>query len=506
MGTGGMIQNRAKMHKAASSFARRLLSLCLGLRIPRQFRTFSSCSVSFALHLLAILALAFWLVWTDDAQESHSITVLPVEDEIDIQVLAVDMVTSRALAPGQLESTPQNTVTELVSVDAPEISLESVDTSSGETSLEPTPSPDSYRPQDLLLELNTGTGGGFEGRTGPMRARLVIDRGGSEESEDAVARGLAWLAAHQREDGSWWFDHRDGLCRGLCRDPGTHGSTTASTGLALLAFLGAGEVTEESQYKEVVDKGLYYLSSRLIVTPHGGDLQEGTMYAQGIATIALCEAYAITKDEALRAVAQQAVDFICSAQHEEGGWRYYPGQPGDATVFGWQVMALKSARMAGLEVPDDVLERAKGFLDRVQVENGAYYGYMTPERLPTPTAIGLLARMYSGWPQDDPRLSKGVEHLQKLKPSRTDVYFNYYAMQVMHHYEGDGWDAWNRELRDRLIATQSRRGHEHGSWYFHDEHGKTGGRLYTTAMCIMILEVYYRHMPLYGSAAVEDDF
>jgi len=162
--------------------------------------------------------------------------------------------------------------------------------------------------------------------------------------------------------------------------------------------------------------------------------------------------------------------------------------------------------MAGLDVPDDVLERAKRFLDRVQVENGAYYGYMTPERLSTPTAIGLLARMYSGWPQNDPRLAKGVDHLQKLKPSRTDVYFNYYAMQVMHHYEGDGWDAWNRELRDRLIATQSRRGHEHGSWYFHDEHGKSGGRLYTTAMCIMILEVYYRHMPLYGTAAVEDEF
>lgn len=506
MGNGDMLQNRAKVHNAATSLARRLLTLCLRLRIPRRFRTFSSCSVSFVLHLLAILALAFWLVWTDREQKPHSITVLPFEGEIDIQVLAVDIVRSNALSRGPAESSPQDMAAELVSLDVPEISLESVDSTSGETSLEPTPSRDLYRPQDLLLQLKTGTGGGFEGRTGPTRARLVIDRGGSEESEDAVARGLAWLAAHQREDGSWWFDHRDGLCRGLCRNPGTHGSTTASTGLALLAFLGAGEVTEESQYKEVVDKGLYYLTGRLIDTPHGGDLQEGTMYAQGIATIALCEAYAMTEDESLQSSAQQAVNFICSAQHEEGGWRYYPGQPGDTTVFGWQVMALKSARMAGLDVPDDVLERAKRFLDRVQVENGAYYGYMTPERLSTPTAIGLLARMYSGWPQNDPRLAKGVDHLQKLKPSRTDVYFNYYAMQVMHHYEGDGWDAWNRELRDRLIATQSRRGHEHGSWYFHDEHGKSGGRLYTTAMCIMILEVYYRHMPLYGSAAVENKF
>ncbi len=121
------------------------------------------------------------------------------------------------------------------------------------------------------------------------------------------------------------------------------------------------------------------------------------------------------------------------------------------------------------------------------------------------TAVGLLSRMYFRWAQDDPRLAAGVGYLQKLGPSRHDVYFNYYAHQVMHHYEGAGWDAWNRETRDRLIATQARRGHEHGSWYFNNEHAESGGRLYTTAMCIMILEVYYRHMPLYGEAAVKDD-
>jgi hypothetical protein len=168
-------------------------------------------------------------------------------------------------------------------------------------------------------------------------------------------------------------------------------------------------------------------------------------------------------------------------------------------------MALKSARLAGLQVPEPVLVRARRFLDSVQEQEGALYGYMKPGRQPTPTAVGLLSRMYDGWRQDDPRLAAGVEYLQKLGPSRTDMYFNYYAHQVMHHYESPGWDAWNRELRDRLIATQVRRGHEHGSWYFNDQHAESGGRLYTTAMCIMILEVYYRYMPLYGQAAVADD-
>jgi hypothetical protein len=229
------------------------------------------------------------------------------------------------------------------------------------------------------------------------------------------------------------------------------------------------------------------------------------MYAQGIAATALCEAYAMTENEDLRLTAQSAIDFICNAQHHQGGWRYFPGQPGDMTVYGWQLLALKSARLGGLRVPREILDRAEAFLDHMQSDEGAYYGYLESGKKPTPTAVGLLARMYFGWAQDDPRLARGVEYLEKLGPSRTDVYFNYYATQVMHHYQSVGWPDWNRNVRDRLIATQARRGHESGSWYFRDEHGKSGGRLYTTAMCLMILEVYYRHMPLYRRRAVEEE-
>jgi len=505
MGTGEMLQNRAKMQTGATSFATRLLAVCLRLRVPRRFRTFSSCSTSFLLHLALILILAFWAMWREREERSHTIIVLPMTVEEDIVKLFEAPISVPSTVPTPLQSFLKDTPAEAVTIEAPDIPSPFANSDPGETSSEPDPAPRDVQPNELLLRTNMVGGGGFEGRTREMRSRLVLLRGGTAESEDAVSRGLAWLAAHQRDDGSWRFDHHDGPCGGLCRNPGTEGSTTAATGLALLAFLGAGEVTEDSLYKKVVDKGLYYLSSRLIVTPHGGDLQEGTMYAQGIAAIALCEAYAMTEDDSLRPVAQQAVDFIVSAQHKGGGWRYYPGQPGDTTVYGWQKMALKSARMAGLHVPQRVIDLAKSFLDQVQTEDGAYYGYVKPDRLPTPTAVGLLSRMYSGWPQNDARLATGVKYLEKLKPSRTDVYFNYYATQVMHHYEGAGWDAWNQELRDRLVATQSRRGHEHGSWYFNDDHGKSGGRLYTTAMCVMILEVYYRHMPLYGPGAIDED-
>jgi hypothetical protein len=234
------------------------------------------------------------------------------------------------------------------------------------------------------------SGGGFEGRASDRRGDLVRDGGGSAESEAAVARGLNWLAAHQRADGS---------CNGYCRHPGTFPSTTGSTGLALMAFLGAGHTHQAGEHRAVVSKGLYYLCGRMVMTPEGGDLQEGSMYAQGIASIALCEAYAMTKDPSLRSYAQSAIDFIASAQDiKGGGWRYTPGQPGDTTMLGWQLMALKSGQLAGLVVPSPTIALVEKFLDSVETDYGAGYGYLAPEKGPTTTAIGLLCRMYTGWP------------------------------------------------------------------------------------------------------------
>jgi hypothetical protein len=348
-------------------------------------------------------------------------------------------------------------------------------------------------------------GGGFEGRRPDRRGAMVADGGGNAASESAVALALAWLAAHQRRDGSWRFDFDGEPCNDQCGNPGTVGATNAATGLALLPFLGAGHTHMEGEYRDVVHRGLYYLKDAMVMTPDGGDLHQQTMYAQGIATIALCEAVAMSDDETFRVAAQRAVDFIANAQHSKGGWRYLPRHPGDTTVFGWQMMALKSAHMAGLNVPSPTISLAEQFLDSVQSGDGAYYGYMTPDESPGPTAIGLLIRMYTGWRRDVTPLSKGVAYLARKGPSESDMYFNYYATQVLHHYGGQAWPKWNEQLRDYLIRTQAAAGHERGSWFFVDKHGSKGGRLYTTAMCAMILEVYYRHMPLYGRSAVEEN-
>jgi hypothetical protein len=372
---------------------------------------------------------------------------------------------------------------------------------------------------DLLHPLE-GAGGTDVDVTGTLlgrsnsrvRARLVEEGGGTPESEDAVARGLRWLEVHQNRDGSWHFNTDQGPEACACRDPGHAATTTGATGLALLAFLGRGQTHRKGKYQRCVKDGLYYLMSRLKETPHGGNLNEldGRMYDHGIASIALAEAFALTRDEELEEAAQQAIDFIVFAQHKAGGgWRYSPGMPGDTTVTGWQMMALKSGQMAYLRVPGDTIQRAIKFLDRVQFEKGARYRYQKQDKAPQPwvtTTVGLLCRMYTGWDKDHPALRHGVELLSNKGPSTDNMYYNYYGTQVMHHWGGNKWENWNYVMREHLIETQERDGHESGSWYFDGGHGSQGGRLYNTALAVMTLEVYYRHLPIYRAEAANDGF
>ncbi len=369
----------------------------------------------------------------------------------------------------------------------------------------------SARATDSRRPSGAPTGGGLEGRGRDARAGLAGRRGGSRQSEMAVERGLRWLAAHQRDDGSWSFDLTKSPCNGLCRNSGTETSTTAATAMALLPFLGAGYTHNEGEHQETVKRGLYYLGTQAHVTSHGVDLQDGTMYGQGLATIALCEAYAMTRDAAIKDAAQQAIRFVVFAQDAQGGgWRYTPGAPGDTTVTGWQLMALKSGQLAKLDVPSPTAGLVRKFLDGVQFEAGARYGYMTPTpraaTQETTTAVGLLLRMYTGWHRDNPALYRGIAYLHKWGPSDNNMYYNYYATQVLHHWEGPEWQAWNGRMRDYLIATQSTESHESGSWHFPDLYGDKGGRLYNTALAVMTLEVYYRYLPLYGVEAVRDEF
>jgi hypothetical protein len=150
----------------------------------------------------------------------------------------------------------------------------------------------------------------------------------------------------------------------------------------------------------------------------------------------------------------------------------------------------------------------------MQADGGAKYGYTGPGQAQGTTAIGLLCRMYLGWKQDHPSLKRGVEYISGLGPSPINIYYDYYATQVMRHYCGDPgseghemWEKWNGKMRDQLIRTQEKTGHAKGSWILKGDNGsERGGRLYCTAMATMILEVYYRHMPIYGKQASTEEF
>ena len=171
-------------------------------------------------------------------------------------------------------------------------------------------------------------------------------------------------------------------------------------------------------------------------------------------------------------------------------------------------MALKSAHMAYLHVPKETVLGSMRFLDSVQTDSGSKYGYTSPGAGPATTAVGLLCRMYLGWKKDNGALHRGVEYLSNRGPSPNNMYYNYYATQVMRHFEGEMWEKWNTKMRDSLVATQAKAGHETGSWHMgRGDHGsERGGRLYCTSMATMILEVYYRHLPIYGKQAAEEDF
>ena len=366
---------------------------------------------------------------------------------------------------------------------------------------------------NLLEPVPSGPGTTGPGPGGPGKHRI----GGFKEREHlpvgkAVALALKWLAEHQLPDGSWSFDHSlCTTCRGQCRNAGQLADARlGATGLALLPFLGAGQTHKEGKYQMTVKRGLYFLVTHMKLDTTGGSFYEpgGRMYSHGIAAIALCEAYAMTRDKGLYAPAQQAVKFICYAQDPVGGgWRYEPHQPGDTSVVGWQIMALKSAHMAYLIVPPETISRAFAYLDGVQYESGAKYGYTKAgQGSSATTAIGLLCRMYLGWKKDNPALERGVQWLSQQGPAPGDMYYNYYATQVMRHWDGTPWDDWDAVMKPQLINSQAKAGHETGSWYFKHQHADRGGRLYCTAMAAMTLEVYYRALPIYGEASVDDDF
>jgi Tol biopolymer transport system component len=347
----------------------------------------------------------------------------------------------------------------------------------------------------------------FTLRQGDTRKQFIELFGGTEESEKAVNRGLLWLVQHQNSDGSWSLNRFQENCDGkhpVCNGQGAEVSNTAATGLALLPLLAAGNTHVDGEYANVVATGLQWLIDHQ--KPDGellgpGDKQK--MYSQGIAAIAMCEAFGMTQHPDFREPAQRSLQYIVNAQNKTtGGWRYNPGEAGDTSVVGWQMMALKSGEMAGLDVPTETHEGIRRWLKSVEGNRpvGGQFGYTNRTVSPAMSAEGLLCLQFLGTGRNDPAMRAGADYLltqlPDVKQGKTSYYW-YYGTQVMYHMQGNYWQDWNTALRDMVVNTQIKDGHMAGTWNPVDNWEKRGGRLYSTSMKLLLLEIYYRHLPLY---------
>ena len=456
--------------------------------------------ISGIVHILLLLALALWLLpvvlrrEVGVELEAEVEVNVDLEEEIWAETLGVQLEMPTESMSMIHETTETDMADEHNPVDDPWLALpelpysDSGDSQYAESSDAPTGQ----------IALNGRTPGG--------RAGLIGRYGGNELTENAVDMALEWLKRNQLRDGSWSL-------KGNYADGVHNENRESATAMALLAFQGAGHTHKEGKHKTVVANGWNWLLKR-----QGKDGcffdEEGIwthqFYTHGQCTIALCELYAMSKDEKLKVPAQRAVKYLIDAQSPQGGWRYRPfpiAEESDVSVTGWCVMALQSARMADLEVPQETLDKISAYLDKVGTREGTRYAYQSGESSSrVMTAEAMLCRQYLGWSQDDERMEDALDFVLQSPinyEKDRNVYYWYYATQAMHHKEGRWWDEWNKVMRDVVPRHQVKSGPEAGSWHPLSPTpdrwgGSDGGRLYVTCLSVYMLEVYYRHLPIYA--------
>jgi RNA polymerase sigma factor (sigma-70 family) len=318
----------------------------------------------------------------------------------------------------------------------------------------------------------------------PAKPALPVEKERIIRTDDALAAGLQWLVRRQQGDGRWRLD-------------GGPKNDIAATAFALLPLLRAGHTHQRSDalhpYAKHVERGLKFLRNE-----QRKDGQLGPeMYSHALAARTLCEAYGATADSVLKGPAQRALDFIVQAQHEGGGWRYAPRQPGDTSVTSYQVLTLVAGRTAGLTVPDETLTRAGRYLDSVVSQDGCTYGYVPGSPgTPTMTAAGHLCRLLLGGKTDDKNLVRWSASLRPLTPlgGKNDLYCRHYITLALSFRGGDDWEFWEPRMRKLLLDRQAPKDEaEHGSWPTAGEQmAASGGRLMMTSLALLTLQTCAR--------------
>jgi hypothetical protein len=332
------------------------------------------------------------------------------------------------------------------------------------------------------------------------RETRLAESGGRPESEEAVQKAIAWLRTQQNADGSF----------------GKSEHVSAMTGLTLLAYLGHCETPDDPEYGESCTKAILWLVETGLkndgkLTTKG---DRHWVYDHGIATYALAEAYSIvkygkTKFPSIRDVLLQSVPIIIKGQQDAGGWDYNYDKTGrqDLSVAGWQIQALKAAAHTKLDIPglNEATDRAMDFLRAMQGENGGF-GYTEPGDRITLAGAGALCLILGTGDTRDRAARKAVEFI--VRSTKHDyagagdaqaLYGWYYNTQACFQVGGSDWREWNRGFQPELLKHQS----PDGSWPQEGQFSGGAGTepagadatLYRTALCTLMLEVYYRYLP-----------
>ena len=324
----------------------------------------------------------------------------------------------------------------------------------------------------------------------------IKELGGSDGTEKAIKAAFQWLVKNQEDDGHW--------------DTRKHGAQqnydNGGTGLALLCFYGWGERHDQAcDYQDNARRALDWMLKQQDKDGYLGE-RPGMMYSHAISTIALCEAYGLTHDQRLKEPAQRAIAYTLAAQSKtHGGWRYSPGNDSDTSVTGWQFMALHSARMAGLEVPEEAFDRARSFLDKMGGgQHGGLYGYQERRDVSVAmVATGMFCRQLDLVPPSSPKMQESarIMKLHPIKADNPDLYYIYYATLALYQHQGPIWHDWNERLKEVLPQLQK----DDGSWNPSSSMAGEGGRVISTTLSTLSLEVYYRLLPMYGFRNEEAD-
>ncbi|MDA3962756.1 MAG: terpene cyclase/mutase family protein [Planctomycetota bacterium] len=504
----------------------------------------SAWGISIVVHVIALLLLVF-VVFLDRMQpEKAPIRVVqieapPVVEEEEKERDLIEKVVTEIEAEEEVEN-PM--VTEL------DLPVEEIETEDEEVSEVPAKGREEAVASSetggagafMAIGAGGGAAGAFGNRNGGGRKRAVGRYGGSKASESAVEAALRWFARHQSGNGMWDLDAYPLNCtlEGPKCEPGTldnsvviggsdnkqHTADVAMTGYAILCFLGAGyDHRTPNKWRKTVRGGIDWLLS--IQTRDGVFGQSN--YEHGIATMAIAEALGMTNDPKLRAPATKAVAAILARQalHGSSGyaWDYWKANPArnDSSVSGWCIMALKSAKAAGLNTGNG-LPGAKQWLEttwRASNPNwksidaygtsgfpytwDATTGKVTkdkngPEDM---TCVGALCAVFLGYRGDSPMLASLANNLRKnqfQKQWPLETYYVYYSTLAMFQVGGDGWKEWNSVVRDLLVNNQ-RQSQDcfDGSWDIGTRTSKQWGqRMLATAYCCLSLEVYYRYLPV----------